>query len=108
MTYNPYPTRCNICGGPVLLKSDYMIYGRRIGPGSIYSCSKCGARVGTHPRLPNEKNKPPRALGVLADEPMRELRIRCHGFFDTLWRNKQDVCMWQVRNPISWKRMRLL
>ncbi len=102
MTYDPYPTKCNICGGHVSLTTTFMIYGRNYGTGLVYSCDKCGARVGTYPRLPEErkKKKPPRATGILADEYTRNLRMRAHGYFDSLWSGKRNSL--KVRAHCYW------
>jgi len=80
------PTKCNICGGKVSYVPSSFIYGqgRSYGSGFAYWCRKCGAYVGTH------KNSPRCAMGILADNEMRELRIRAHGLFDSKWSNSRE------------------
>lgn len=77
-----HPTRCNICGGPVVYCSNSRVYGREYGSGYCYLCQSCGAYVGTH------KPRPREALGLLADEPMRTGKKMCHALFDPLWKGK--------------------
>lgn len=79
---NTHPTRCNICGGRVTYGSNARIYGREYGSGYCYLCEQCGAYVGTH------KPRPRKALGLLADEPMREGKKMCHAIFDSFWKRK--------------------
>lgn len=78
------PTKCNICGGPVIFTSNADIYGREYGSGRCYRCTECGAYVGTHEPRPEE------ALGILADSEMRMLKVEAHNLFDQLWLNKRD------------------
>jgi len=82
---NLFPTRCNLCSGAVEYISNAKIYGREYGSGKCYLCTKCGAYVGTH------KPRPKEALGVLADEPMRALKISCHELFDARWQGKPNA-----------------
>ena len=79
---NTHPTRCNICGGRVTYGSNARVYGRKYGSGYCYLCEQCGAYVGTH------KPRPREALGLLADEPMREGKKMCHAIFDSFWKRK--------------------
>ena len=81
---NEFPKRCNLCRGKVVLTSNARIYGRELGSGNIYLCTKCGAYVGTH------KNDKERALGLLANEEMRQLKIQCHNLFDLKWKYLPD------------------
>lgn len=75
-----HPEKCNICGGKVIYTTNDRIYhGKKYGSGYCYLCTECGAYVGTH------KPRPKEALGILADEEMREWKIRCHDEFDKLW-----------------------
>lgn len=76
------PKRCNICGGEVVYTSNASIYGRKYGSGYCYLCMQCGAYVGTH------KPWPKRALGILANKEMRDLKMQCHEIFDSFWRGK--------------------
>ena len=84
MTIDLHPRRCNICGGEVIFTSNAKIYGREYGSGKCYLCTRCGAYVGTHEPRPTE------ALGILADEKMRALKMEAHDLFDQLWLNKKD------------------
>lgn len=77
-----YPTKCNICGGPVIYTSNARIYGKEYGSGFCYLCRSCGAPVGTH------KPRPKEALGLLADGRMRKGKKFCHSLFDPLWQGK--------------------
>lgn len=77
-----YPSKCNICGGEVVYSSNASIYGRKYGSGYCYLCTQCGAYVGTH------KPWPKRALGILANKEMRDLKMQCHEIFDSFWRGK--------------------
>lgn len=77
-------TKCNLCGGDVEYISNDLIFGKRYGSGYAYRCINCGAYVGTH------KNSPKKAMGILADEEMRSLRIRCHGLFDSMWKTAKE------------------
>lgn len=79
-----HPTVCNICGGRVVFIENKQIYGKSRGSGYCYFCTKCHAYVGTH------KNKPRKALGILANREMRLWKRRCHGVFDVLWQNNKE------------------
>ena len=81
---NLHPTTCNICGGKVILISNAKIYGREYGSGLCYLCTECGARVGTHQPRPTE------ALGILANEEMRDMKMKCHSLFDEQWKNSRN------------------
>ena len=78
------PTKCNLCNGKVEYTSNARIYGRTYGSGKCYRCRSCGAYVGTHECRPKE------AFGILADEEMRKLKIRCHSVFDNLWQFRPE------------------
>ena len=81
-----HPQKCNLCGGKVIYTSNSVIYHREYGSGKIYLCTNCGAYVGTH------ENNPKEAHGILADENMRKMKIKCHDLFDMKWlhsRNKK-------------------
>lgn len=73
------PTICNICGGKVEYIPNYKIYGKSYGSGWCYHCKDCDAYVGTH------KPRPKEALGLLANEEMRNWKQWCHREFDKLW-----------------------
>lgn len=73
------PTICNICGGEVEYITNDKIYGKKYGSGYCYHCKSCGAYVGTH------KPRPKEALGILANEEMKNWKIWCHRGFDKLW-----------------------
>ena len=103
---NLYPTKCNLCGGPVIYTSNAVIYhGKTYGSGKCYLCKNCGAYVGTHAPRPKE------ALGLLADSNMRKGKILCHEIFDSFWKGKnkahkkrEDLYKWlaeQMQIPIE-------
>lgn len=77
-----YPAKCNLCDGKVVYISNDKIYGRQYGSGYCYYCTGCGAYVGTH------KPWPKKAMGILADEEMREWKKKCHNLFDPIWKGK--------------------
>ena len=85
------PTVCNICGGKVEYIQNKEIYGRSYGSGFCYWCSECGAYVGTHKVAPKE------ALGILANEEMRQMKMKCHDIFDKMWNTPN-----QRRNLYKW------
>lgn len=80
---NLYPKKCNLCGGKVIYTSNRRIYRKEYGSGKCYYCTECGGYVGTHVPRPRE------ALGILADQEMRELKKRCHVIFDGFWENEK-------------------
>lgn len=80
MSVNLQPTICNICGGEVEYIENSKIYGKSYGSGWCYHCKKCGAYVGTH------KPRPKEALGILADDEMKQWKMWCHNLFDRLWK----------------------
>jgi hypothetical protein len=84
MMIDLYPTKCNLCGGKVVYISNAKIYGKQYGSGYCYHCTDCNAYVGTHEPRPKE------ALGILANKEMREWKMKCHGLFDPLWKNKRE------------------
>ena len=79
-----HPTRCNLCGGPVIFTSNKIVYGKEYGSGKCYYCTSCHAYVGTH------KPRPTEALGLLANQEMRNARMQCHALFDTFWKSKSN------------------
>lgn len=79
-----YPKKCNLCDGNVRYTSNAEVYGKEYGSGKCYLCEQCGAYVGTH------KPRPQEALGLLANEEMRKLKMACHDAFDSLWLNSKD------------------
>ena len=82
---NLYPTECNICGGNVIYTSNSKIYGREYGSGKMYYCTSCGAYVGTHIPRPKE------AFGILANQQMRDMKIKCHELFDEKWIHEKTI-----------------
>lgn len=74
------PTKCNLCGGEVEYITNDKIYGKKYGSGWCYHCKQCGAYVGTH------KPRPREALGILANDEMRNWKQWCHNLFDRLWK----------------------
>ena len=73
------PKICNICGGTVEYIQNKQIYGKPYGSGYCYYCTKCGAYVGTH------RIRPIEAMGILANDEMRQMKIKCHDIFDSMW-----------------------
>lgn len=80
-----FPTKCNLCGGDVIYASNAEIYRREYGSGKMYYCTNCGAYVGTH------KPRPKEALGILANEEMRDMKKKCHELFDKQWIKYPDA-----------------
>lgn len=80
---NLQPTTCNLCGGKVIYITNDKIYGKKYGSGYCYYCTQCGAYVGTH------KPRPKEALGILADDKMKKMKIACHSIFDRQWKGKK-------------------
>ena len=78
------PTKCNICGGEVEYIPNKFIYGKPYGSGFCYHCCQCGAYVGTH------KIRPQEAFGILANEEMRKMKMKCHDLFDKLWNTPEQ------------------
>ena len=78
------PTKCNLCGGKVILIKNDKIYDKIYGSGYCYYCECCGAYVGTN------KNKPDEALGILANGDMRKWKQYCHRKFDVLWKGRKE------------------
>jgi len=85
---NEYPTVCNLCGGKVIYTSNTLVYGnkKKYGSGYMYYCENCHAYVGTH------RPYPKKALGILANEQMRVLKMQCHSLFDRRWRTQKQRC----------------
>lgn len=77
--FDIYPTTCHICGGKVEYKKMVDVGIKPFQSGYCYICLKCRAYVGTH------KNRPKEALGILAHNTTRQLRIICHEEFDKHW-----------------------
>lgn len=78
------PKKCHLCGNEVRYVTNDAIYGKQYGSGYCYVCTWCGAYVGTH------KYRPRQALGILANEEMRELRKKCHELFDKTWDTPEE------------------
>ncbi len=78
------PTQCNICGGKVEYIPNKQIYGKPYGSGFCYHCCDCGAYVGTHRIRPKE------AFGILANDEMRKMKMKCHDIFDKMWNTPQQ------------------
>ena len=76
--YEKQPTKCNLCGGEVVFTTNDKIYGKIYGDGKCYLCTKCRAYVGVHKGTKT-------ALGILANDEMKEWKIKCHDLFDTFW-----------------------
>lgn len=78
------PTQCNICGGKVEYIPNKQIYGKPYGSGFCYHCCDCGAYVGTHRIRPKE------AFGILSNDEMRKMKMKCHDIFDKMWNTPQQ------------------
>jgi hypothetical protein len=89
-----YPKKCNLCGGKVIYTSNAEIYGKEYGSGKCYLCVQCGAYVGTH------KPRPKEALGLLANEEMRKMKMICHDIFDSKWKGKKKAS--KKRTQMYW------
>ena len=85
MKVDLFPKTCNICGGKVVYITNDKIYGKKYGSGYCYLCLNCHAMVGTH------KPRPKEALGLLANDEMKKLKIACHEAFDTFWKGKKNA-----------------
>lgn len=83
MSVELHPRECNLCGGKVIYTSNSMIYGRPYGSGMMYYCTQCGAYAGT------SKSSPTKAMGILANKAMRELKDKCHNMFNDRWQSKE-------------------
>lgn len=75
---------CPYCGHKSKPVKGYEIYPYAQGElamKNFFQCMPCDARVGTHKvsGLP---------LGRLADEELRKAKMKAHGAFDVLWREK--------------------
>lgn len=84
---NKFPKNCNICKGVntvVHTTNDKIYGGKKYGSGYCYLCTNCGAYVSTH------KPRPKEAMGILANKQMRDMKMKCHDLFDTMWRNPQE------------------
>lgn len=79
-----HPKVCNLCGGKVVYIENSQIYGKSYGSGYCYFCTNCHAFVGTH------KDRPRKAMGILADKSMRVWKRRCHNLFDSMWETRQQ------------------
>lgn len=79
-----HPKVCNLCGGKVVYIENSQIYGKSYGSGYCYFCTKCHSFVGTH------KDKPRKAMGILANKSMRVWKRRCHKVFDSMWQTHQQ------------------
>ena len=78
--YEKQPTICNLCGGRVVFTTNDKIYGKIYGDGKCYLCTQCRAYVGVHKGTKT-------ALGILANDEMKEWKIKCHDLFDSFWKD---------------------
>lgn len=83
---------CPYCGMPTEFVDSSAVY--RQSYGMIYLCSGCGAYVGVHKGTD-------RALGRLAQRPLRKLKHEAHEFFDKIWQleymNRHEAYAWLSR-----------
>ena len=81
VSYEPFPTTCNICGGRVLFNACDK---SKSTSGYVYYCTQCHSWVGTKPDNIRE------ALGLLANYDIRKRRVELHRWFDKLWKNHKE------------------
>ena len=81
--FESQPTICHFCGGEVIFTTNDRIYGKLYGNGKCYLCTKCKAYVGVHTGSKT-------ALGILANDEMKEWKVKCHNLFDTFWKNGRN------------------
>jgi hypothetical protein len=74
------PYKCPYCGAYLELKDSRFLYGKSYG--NIWICIDCDAYVGCHKGTENP-------LGTPANAELRELRKKCHRYFDTIWQYKK-------------------
>lgn len=75
---------CPYCNNPAELKSSLAVYGTDYDGSMVWECSPCDARVGAHTNSPTHKPK-----GSLANEELRQWRIKAHAAFDPLCEQHQ-------------------
>ena len=73
------PPICPYCSKPAVLVDSVVVYRRSYG--MIWHCAPCRAWVGVH----KGTIKP---LGRLANEELRQWKIKAHAAFDPLWQAK--------------------
>ena len=82
IVFEKHPKICHFCGGNVELTSNAKVYGKEYGNGKCYLCTNCGAYVGVHTGTKT-------ALGILANQEMRDKKIKCHDLFDNMWKSNK-------------------
>lgn len=85
IAFEKQPVKCHFCGGNVEFVDNSKVYGKQYGNGKCYLCTNCRAYVGVHTGTKT-------ALGILANQEMRDKKIKCHDLFDSMWRgtNKRN------------------
>ena len=72
---------CRYCGTQAEWGENKRIYGRNYGKSYMcWLCPNCGASVGCHQ---NTK----RPLGIMANQELKELRMRIHRIIDPWWKS---------------------
>lgn len=83
---------CPYCGMPSEFVDSSVVY--RQSYGMIYLCRDCDAYVGVHKGTD-------RALGRLAQRPLRKLKHDAHEYFDKIWQlkymNRKEAYAWLSR-----------
>lgn len=85
------PTKCAVCGGPVVLVQMKEVGLKPYGSGYCYVCLDCGRFIVTH------KHHHLDAVGTIADRETKALRYQCHKEFDTLWDAPYERSIWYNR-----------
>ncbi len=94
MKTNGKPIKCPYCGGTAILRPASYVYGENALAEYVYVCQHypaCNSYVGVH-----KGTKIPK--GTLADGDLRNLRIKAHHAFDSIWKNniltKREAYHW--------------
>lgn len=79
------PKRCPYCSGKVVLASASYVYpgNPNLSKNKVYVCTNfptCSSYVGVHKGTKN-------ALGHIADEQLRRLKMEAHNIFDIIWKH---------------------
>ena len=78
------PYKCPYCGAYLELRDSRFLYGKSYG--NVWVCINypdCDVYVGCHKGTD-------RPLGTPANQELRELRKKCHRYFDAIWQAKRD------------------
>lgn len=78
------PTLCNICFDKLIYTSIARLHRNpKQGSGYCYYCPRCGAYTDT------EVDKPRIATGLLTNQRMRDLRVKCGNIYDLV--NSEEI-----------------